>query len=164
MAVTTLSGTVAAIDTVTSINISSIVFKQGDTAIHTISNYLPSVNSDNTWTLANDITWTLKLTQDDYTVIVNLSEVTVSMAATVPLKLVTAISLALILLSSPISLQAIEVDKVSSTDIVISCSVSLPAISVAIIVAQLLLMLKKILMHQKQYIRQKQMIIQLVTL
>ncbi|CAC9549109.1 hypothetical protein [uncultured Gammaproteobacteria bacterium] len=73
MTVTTLSGTVAAIDTVTSINISSIVFKQGDTAIHTISNNLPSVNSDNTWTLGNDSTWTSKLTQDDYTVIVNLS-------------------------------------------------------------------------------------------
>jgi hypothetical protein len=58
MAVTTLSGTVAAIDTVTSINISSIVFKHGDTAIHTISNNLPSVNSDNTWTLGNDSTWT----------------------------------------------------------------------------------------------------------
>jgi hypothetical protein len=36
MAVTTLSVTVAAIDTVTSINISSIVFKHGDTAIQII--------------------------------------------------------------------------------------------------------------------------------
>jgi hypothetical protein len=62
-----------AIDTVTSINLSSIVFTHGDTAIHTISNNLPSVNSDNTWTLGNDRTWTSKLTQDDYTVIVNLS-------------------------------------------------------------------------------------------
>ena len=56
-----------------SINISSIVFKQGNTAIHTISNNLPSVNSDNTWTLGNDSTWTSKLTQGDYTVTVYLS-------------------------------------------------------------------------------------------
>jgi hypothetical protein len=74
MAATTLSGTVAIIGTVTSINISSIVFKQGNTTVHTISANLPSVNaSDNTWTLANDSTWTSKLTQGDYTVTVNLS-------------------------------------------------------------------------------------------
>jgi hypothetical protein len=74
MAATTLSGTVAIIGTVTSINISSIVFKQGNTTVHTISNNLPSVNaSDNTWTLANNNTWTSKLTQGDYTVTVNLS-------------------------------------------------------------------------------------------
>ncbi len=73
MAATTLSGTVAIIGTVTSINISSIVFTQGGTAIHTISNNIPSVDSDNTWTLANDNTWTSKLTQGDYTVTVNLS-------------------------------------------------------------------------------------------
>ena len=73
MATTTLSGTVAIIGTVTSINISSIVFKQGNTTIHTISANLPSVNSNNTWTLANDSTWTSKLTQGDYTVTVNLS-------------------------------------------------------------------------------------------
>jgi hypothetical protein len=49
MAATTLSGTVAIIGTVTSINISSIVFKQGNTTVHTISANLPSVNaSDNT--------------------------------------------------------------------------------------------------------------------
>jgi uncharacterized phosphosugar-binding protein len=48
---------------------------------------------------------------------------------------VAAISLALILLSSPILLQAIEVEKLNSfTDTVISCSVSLPAVSVATIV------------------------------
>jgi hypothetical protein len=58
-----LSGTVAIIGTVTSINISSIVFTQGGTAIHTISSNIPSVDSDNTWTLANDNTWTSKLTQ-----------------------------------------------------------------------------------------------------
>jgi hypothetical protein len=34
---------------------------------------VPSVDSDNTWTLANDSTWTSKLTQGDYTVTVNLS-------------------------------------------------------------------------------------------
>ena len=73
MAATTLSGTVAIIGTVTSISISSIVFIQGGTAIHTISNNIPSVDSDNTWTLANDNTWTSKLTQGDYTVTVNLS-------------------------------------------------------------------------------------------
>jgi hypothetical protein len=48
MAATTLSGTVTIIGTVTSINISSIVFKQGNTTIHTISANLPSVNSNNT--------------------------------------------------------------------------------------------------------------------
>jgi hypothetical protein len=73
MTTTTLSGTVAIAGTVNSINISSIVFKQGNTSIHTISNNLPSVNSDNTWTLANNNTWTSKLTQGDYTVTVNLS-------------------------------------------------------------------------------------------
>ncbi|CAB9544347.1 hypothetical protein BROOK1789C_1613, partial [Bathymodiolus brooksi thiotrophic gill symbiont] len=74
MATTTLSGTVEIIGTVTSINISSIVFKQGNTTVHTISANLPSVNAnDNTWTLANDSTWTSKLTQGDYTVTVNLS-------------------------------------------------------------------------------------------
>ena len=73
MAATTLSGIVETIGTVTSISISSIAFKQGNTAIHTISNNLPSVNSDNTWTLGNDSTWTSKLTQGDYTVTVYLS-------------------------------------------------------------------------------------------
>ena len=73
MTTTTLSGTVAIAGTVNSINISSIVFKQGNTSIHTISNNLPSVNSDNTWTLANNNTWTSKLIQGDYTIIVNLS-------------------------------------------------------------------------------------------
>jgi hypothetical protein len=44
------------------------------------------------------------------------------MIATVPLKVVAAISLALILLSSPILFQAIEVEKLNSfTDTVISC-------------------------------------------
>jgi hypothetical protein len=73
MAVTTLSGTVTIIGTVNSISIRSIVFKQGNTDIHTISNNLPKINSDNTWTLGNDDTWTSKLTQGDYTVTVNLS-------------------------------------------------------------------------------------------
>jgi hypothetical protein len=58
---------------VNSISIRSIVFKQGNTDIHTISNNLPKINSDNTWTLGNDNTWTSKLTQGDYTVTVNLS-------------------------------------------------------------------------------------------
>jgi hypothetical protein len=61
---TTLSGTVAIIGTVTSINISSIVFKQGDAIVHTIGANLLSVNAnDNTWTLDNSNTWTSKLTQ-----------------------------------------------------------------------------------------------------
>ncbi|CAC9608585.1 hypothetical protein [uncultured Gammaproteobacteria bacterium] len=74
IATITLSGTVAIIGTVTSINISSIVFKQGNTVVHTISANLPSVDTDdNTWTLGNNDTWTSKLTQGNYTVIVNLS-------------------------------------------------------------------------------------------
>ncbi len=74
IAATTLSGTVAIIGAVTSINISSIVFKQDDTIAHTISANLPSVNtSDNTWTLDNNDTWTSKLTQGDYTITINLS-------------------------------------------------------------------------------------------
>jgi hypothetical protein len=57
MAVTTLSGTVAIIGTVTSLNISSIVFKQGDAIVHTIGANLLSVNAnDNTWTLDNSNT------------------------------------------------------------------------------------------------------------
>jgi hypothetical protein len=68
MAATTLSGIVETIGTVTSISISSIAFNQGNTAIHTIRNNLPSVNSDNNWTLGNDSTWISKLTQGDYTV------------------------------------------------------------------------------------------------
>jgi hypothetical protein len=74
MTTTTLSGTVAIAGTVNSINISSIVFKQGDTVAHIINSNLPSVNaSDNTWSLGNSDTWTSKLTQGDYTVTVNLS-------------------------------------------------------------------------------------------
>ncbi|CAC9967407.1 hypothetical protein [uncultured Gammaproteobacteria bacterium] len=74
IAATTLSGTVTIIGAVTSINISSIVFKQDDTVAHTISANLPSVNtSDNTWTLDNNDTWTSKLTQGDYTITINLS-------------------------------------------------------------------------------------------
>ena len=73
MATAALSGTVVIIGTVTSISISSIVFKKDNTDIHTISNNLPKINSDNTWTLDNDDTWTSKLTQGNYTIIVNLS-------------------------------------------------------------------------------------------
>ncbi len=74
MVATTLSGTVAIIGTVTSINISSIVFKKGNDVVHTISANLPSVDAnDNTWTLDNNDTWASQLTQGDYTVIVNLS-------------------------------------------------------------------------------------------
>jgi hypothetical protein len=55
---------------------------------------VPSTTSvdanDNTWTLDNSDTWASKLTQGDYTVIVNLS-------GNSPLKVVAAISLALIL-------------------------------------------------------------------
>jgi hypothetical protein len=50
----------------------------------------------------------------------------------VPLKVAAAISSALILPSSPIPFQVTEVDKIALfTDTVISCSVSLPATSVA---------------------------------
>jgi hypothetical protein len=74
MAVTTLSGTAAIIGAVTSINISSIVFKQGNAVALIINSNLPSVNaSDNTWTLDNNNTWTSKLTQGNYTVTDNLS-------------------------------------------------------------------------------------------
>jgi hypothetical protein len=73
MATATLSGTVVIIGTVTSIKISSIVFKKDNTVAHTISNNLPKINSDNTWSLDNDDTWTSKLTQSDYTVTVYLS-------------------------------------------------------------------------------------------
>jgi hypothetical protein len=74
MLATTLSGTVAIIGTVTSINISSIVFKKGNDVVHTISANLPSVDAnDNPWTLDNSDTWASQLTQGDYTVIVNLS-------------------------------------------------------------------------------------------
>jgi hypothetical protein len=66
--------TAVVIELVTSINISSIVFKQGDAIVHTIGANLLSVNAnDNTWTLDNSNTWTSKLTQGDYTIIVNLS-------------------------------------------------------------------------------------------
>jgi hypothetical protein len=79
-----------------------------NTVAHTISNNLPKINSDNTWSLDNDDTWTSKLTQSDYTVTVYLSGEGGNGGKTV-------------------------VDKLdSSTDTVISCSVSLPAISVAI--------------------------------
>ena len=47
--------------------------EKDNTVAHTISNNLPKINSDNTWTLGNDDTWTSKLTQGDYTVTVNLS-------------------------------------------------------------------------------------------
>jgi hypothetical protein len=57
------------------------------------------------------------------------------MIATVPLKVADAISLALILLSSPIPFQTTEIDKPTAfTDTVISCSVLLPARSVATMV------------------------------
>jgi hypothetical protein len=64
---------VTIIGTVNSISIRSIVFKQGNTDIHTISNNLPKINSDNTWTIGNDDTWTSQLTKGYYTVTVNLS-------------------------------------------------------------------------------------------
>jgi hypothetical protein len=52
-------------------------------------------------------------------------EFTVPAIATVPLKVVVVISSALILSSSPILLQTIEVDKlITFTDTVISCSVT----------------------------------------
>jgi hypothetical protein len=64
-----------------------------------------------------------------------LIEFTAPMIATVPLKVAATISLALILSSSPIPFQTTEVDKLApSTDTVISCSVLLPAISVATMV------------------------------
>ncbi|SGZ91413.1 Flagellar hook-length control protein FliK [Bathymodiolus thermophilus thioautotrophic gill symbiont] len=67
-----MSGTVSVIGTVSSISVSSIVFKQGDTTVHVITTNLPAI-VNNTWTLANNSAWTSKLTQGDYTVIVNLA-------------------------------------------------------------------------------------------
>ncbi|WP_180334729.1 cadherin repeat domain-containing protein, partial [Bathymodiolus thermophilus thioautotrophic gill symbiont] len=72
MATATLSGTVSVIGTVSSISVSSIVFKQGDTTVHVITTNLPAI-VNNTWTLANNSAWTSKLTQDDYTVTINLA-------------------------------------------------------------------------------------------
>ncbi|OJA03104.1 hypothetical protein, partial [Bathymodiolus thermophilus thioautotrophic gill symbiont] len=72
MATATLSGTVSVIGTVSSISVSSIVFKQGDTTVHVITTNLPAI-VNNTWALANNSAWTSKLTQGDYTVIVNLA-------------------------------------------------------------------------------------------
>jgi hypothetical protein len=66
-------GTVEIIGVVTSISISSIVFKRGDTLVHTIDSSLPTINANNTWALNNNDTWTSQLTQGDYTVTVNLS-------------------------------------------------------------------------------------------
>jgi hypothetical protein len=89
-----LSGTVAIIGSVNLVNISEIIFKQGDNVVHTInSNDLPGINAnDNTWALANNNTWTSKLTQGE--------------------------------LSSPIPFQTTEIDKPTAfTDTVISCSV-----------------------------------------
>ncbi|CAB5500312.1 beta strand repeat-containing protein, partial [Bathymodiolus thermophilus thioautotrophic gill symbiont] len=68
----TLSGTVSVIGTVSSISVSSIVFKQGDTTVHVITTNLPAI-VNNSWTLANNSAWTSQLTQGDYTVIVNLA-------------------------------------------------------------------------------------------
>ena len=73
IATTALSGTVEIIGVVTSISISSIVFKRGDTLVHTIDSSLPTINANNTWALNNNDTWTSQLTQGDYTVTVNLS-------------------------------------------------------------------------------------------
>jgi hypothetical protein len=73
--VPSLNGTVAIIDAVTSINISAIVFKQGNTVAHIINSNLPKINvNDSTWTLENNDTWTSKLTQGEYTVTVSLSD------------------------------------------------------------------------------------------
>ncbi|OJA02990.1 hypothetical protein, partial [Bathymodiolus thermophilus thioautotrophic gill symbiont] len=72
MATATLSGTVSVIGTVSSISVSSIVFKQGDTTVHVIATNLPAI-VNNTWTLANNSAWTSKLTQGDYTVTINLA-------------------------------------------------------------------------------------------
>ncbi|CAB5494075.1 beta strand repeat-containing protein, partial [Bathymodiolus thermophilus thioautotrophic gill symbiont] len=68
----TLSGTVSVIGTVSSISVSSIVFKQGDTTVHVITTNLPAI-VNNTWALANNSAWTSKLTQGDYTVTINLA-------------------------------------------------------------------------------------------
>jgi len=58
----------------TGLQITSIVFKQGDAVIYTIDSSLPVINeTDKTWALANDDTWISKLTDGDYTVAVNLS-------------------------------------------------------------------------------------------
>ncbi|AYQ56080.1 Integrins alpha chain [Bathymodiolus thermophilus thioautotrophic gill symbiont] len=72
-AMATLSGTVATIGAVTGISIVDITFKQGDNIVHKITSNLPSISSDNTWTLAHSDTWVSKLGNGDYTVVVNLS-------------------------------------------------------------------------------------------
>ncbi|OJA03130.1 hypothetical protein BGC33_01815, partial [Bathymodiolus thermophilus thioautotrophic gill symbiont] len=41
--------------------------------VHKITSNLPSISSDNTWTLAHSNTWVSKLGNGDYTVVVNLS-------------------------------------------------------------------------------------------
>ncbi|WP_257468827.1 beta strand repeat-containing protein, partial [Bathymodiolus thermophilus thioautotrophic gill symbiont] len=66
------SGTVSVIGTVSSISVSSIVFKQGDTTVHVITTNLPAI-VNNTWALDNNSAWTSKLTQGDYTVTINLA-------------------------------------------------------------------------------------------
>jgi hypothetical protein len=56
IATVTLNGTVAIIDAVTSINISAIVFKQGNTVAHIINSNLPKINvNDSTWPLENNV-------------------------------------------------------------------------------------------------------------
>jgi hypothetical protein len=129
------------------VNISEIIFKQGDNVVHTInSNDLPGINAnDNTWALANNNTWTSKLTQGEYTVsvkisgnggsVAGLSSVTVAVDMVKPDQPTFTFEVALILLSSPIPFQTTEMDKPTAfTDTVISCSVLLPARSVATMV------------------------------
>ncbi|OJA03595.1 FG-GAP repeat protein, partial [Bathymodiolus thermophilus thioautotrophic gill symbiont] len=77
LAVTTLSGTVTGLSNASNVSITSIIFKQeGADATYTLdSSLLPSINSDNTWTLVNDNTWTSQLSDgNNYIVTVNLSD------------------------------------------------------------------------------------------
>ncbi|CAB5501490.1 hypothetical protein THERMOS_1396 [Bathymodiolus thermophilus thioautotrophic gill symbiont] len=77
LAVTTLSGTVTGLSNASNVSITSIIFKQegADVAYTLDSSLLPSINSDNTWTLVNNNTWTSQLNDgNNYIVTVNLSD------------------------------------------------------------------------------------------
>jgi hypothetical protein len=120
------------------------IFKQGDNVVRTInSNDLPGINAnDNTWASANNNTWTSNLTQGEYTVsvkisgnggtVAGLSSVTVAVDMDKPDQTTFTFEDTL---SSPIPFQTSEIDQPAAfTDTVISCSVLLPARSVATMV------------------------------
>ncbi|CAB5494264.1 Ig-like domain-containing protein [Bathymodiolus thermophilus thioautotrophic gill symbiont] len=69
----TLSGTVFVTGAVDSISITSIIFKKNGNTVYGINTNLPNVDNNNTWTLTHGSTWTSKLINGDYTIVVNLS-------------------------------------------------------------------------------------------